>query len=324
MPKKISNEAKQFRPVVVGASLGGVQALVNLIGQFPADLPAPVLVVLHTSAEGPGLLPEILRRAGKLPAAHAVNGQTLAAANIYVAPPDYHLLVEDHRLRLTRDPKVNRSRPAVDVLFESAAETFGARIIGVLLTGSLSDGAVGLERIKQRGGVTIVQDPNEAYCAEMPLNALRKVAIDFVLPLAKISSLVNRLTRESLASWPPSRNGVEAQMKLKKAKQGMGLTCPACHGPIEEQKKGAVPRYFCRVGHSFSTESLLAAHNEAVERSLWAAVQMLEERAELLRRLASRSAAGSEFTLGNLEKKASECEMHAATIRDVFEKLPIS
>src|SRR2546423_755077 len=170
--------------VTVGASLGGVETLSKLVSSLPCDFKAPVLVVMHTSAHGPGLLPQILGRAGRLPAKHAEEGDRIAPGKIYVAPPDQHLLVEDGHLRLSRGPLVNRSRPSVDVLFQSAAEAYGAHVIGVVLTGSLSDGVAGLQQIKASGGTTIVQDPNDASCPEMPLNAIRAMAIDYTVPLA--------------------------------------------------------------------------------------------------------------------------------------------
>jgi two-component system, chemotaxis family, protein-glutamate methylesterase/glutaminase len=226
----------------VGASVGGVQALAKLAANLSEDLPAAVAVVLHTASTGPGLMPQILQRSGKLPAAHAKDDEPLEPGRIYVAPADHHLVVDSNRLRLTRTPKVNGSRPAVDMLFESAAEAHGPRVIGILLTGSLSDGAAGLERIKQSGGITVVQDPTEAYCPEMPLNALRKSNIDFVLPIAEISALVNRLAIES-AEQSPNRlvpqSEEKREMKREKiSKEKMGLTCPECHGPIEEKKQG--------------------------------------------------------------------------------------
>src|SRR5437879_1256735 len=189
--------------VALGASMGGVETLSKLVASLPGDFKAPLLVVMHTSAHGPGLLPQILGRAGRLPAKHAEEGDRIAPGNIYVAPPDQHLLVEDGHLRLSRGPLVNRSRPSVDVLFQSAAEAYGAQVIGVVLTGSLSDGVAGLQRIKANGGTTIVQDPNDALCPEMPLNALRAGSIDYTVPLAEIPALIAEL----IARGPQRKGG---------------------------------------------------------------------------------------------------------------------
>src|SRR5438045_6182984 len=174
--------------VTVGASMGGVETLSKLVSSLPADFKAPLLVVMHTAANGPGLLPQILARAGRLPVKHAEQGDQIAPGKIYVAPPNHHLLVQDGRLRLSRGPVVNRSRPSVDVLFQTAAEAYGPRVIGVVLTGSLSDGVAGLEQIRAGGGTTIVQDPADAACPEMQLSAIRAVAVDSTVPLAELPS----------------------------------------------------------------------------------------------------------------------------------------
>ena len=189
--------------VAAGASIGGVETLSKLVSSLPEDFKAPLLVVMHTSAHGPGLLPEILGQAGRLPAKHAEEGDPIAAGKIYVAPPDQHLLVDDGRLRLSRGPAVNRNRPSIDVLFQTAAEAYGAKVIGVVLTGSLSDGVAGLQRIKASGGTTIVQDPNDALCPEMPLNALRAGSIDYTVPLAEIPALLAEL----IARGPQRKGG---------------------------------------------------------------------------------------------------------------------
>ena|SRR5437899_149530 len=179
--------------VAAGASMGGVETLSKLVSSLPGDFKAPLLVVMHTAPHGPGLLPQILGQAGRLPAKHAEEGDPIAAGKIYVAPPDQHLLVDNGRLRLSRGPAVNRNRPSIDVLFQTAAEAYGAKVIGVVLTGSLSDGVAGLQRIKANGGTTIVQDPNDALCPEMPLNALRAGSIDYTVPLAEIPALIAEL-----------------------------------------------------------------------------------------------------------------------------------
>src|ERR1043166_5735459 len=151
------------RIVVIGASAGGVEALVRLAGDLPRDFPAPIAVVLHVPSDSASILPEILSRRGHLPAKHAVNRERYMAGTIYIAPPDHHLIVEaDGTLCVSRGPRENRHRPALDPLFRSAALAFGSRAIGVILTGSLDDGTAGLYAIKQRNGIAIVQDPKDA------------------------------------------------------------------------------------------------------------------------------------------------------------------
>jgi two-component system chemotaxis response regulator CheB len=174
--------------VVVGASAGGVEALIQLVEGLPADLPAPVLVVLHVAA-GPSHLPAILCRAGKLPVSHATDGETLAGGKIYVAPPDRHIEVRQDRVKLNGGPRQNRVRPSADVLFRSAAEVYSTRAIGVILTGLLDDGAAGLAAIKRAGGLAVVQDPRDAQNASMPEAAIAATEVDHVVPVAQIGPL---------------------------------------------------------------------------------------------------------------------------------------
>src|SRR5579864_7798260 len=179
--------------IVIGASAGGVEALVKLVGQLPGDLPAAVFVVLHIPAESPSLLPGILERSGPLPASQPGDNEAIRSGHIYVASPDYHLLIEQGRVRQMRGPKENRHRPAIDPLFRSAALTYGPRVVGVILTGALDDGTAGLLAVKRRGGVAIVQDPDEALYPSMPLSALENVEVDYTLPLASIGPQLEQL-----------------------------------------------------------------------------------------------------------------------------------
>ena len=181
--------------IVVGASAGGVEALVTLVGSLPADLPAAVFIVLHIPAQCPSVLPDILARSGPLVALHAEDGDAIELGKIYVAPPDHHLLIVHESIQITHGPKENRHRPAVDPLFRSAATAYKQRVIGVVLTGSLDDGSAGLLAIKQCGGLTVVQDPEDALYPSMPQHAIEHVAVDYVLPLLEIGVLLGRLTR---------------------------------------------------------------------------------------------------------------------------------
>ena len=189
--------------IVVGTSVGGVEALRALAAGLPADLPAAVLVVLHIGTHK-SELPDLLNHVGVLPAIHPQNGDTIHAGHIYVAPPDHHLTVEPGYMRLTKGPRENWARPAIDPLFRTAAHAYGANVIGVILTGALNDGTAGLYEIKEQGGTTIVQDPADAVNASMPRSALAHVAIDYCLPLAGLPQLLVRLTLERAKLFPPS------------------------------------------------------------------------------------------------------------------------
>src|SRR6266511_261175 len=182
------------RIVVVGTSAGGIETLRALVGQLPRDFAAPICIVMHTAAESPGVLAEILTRAGPLPAVNARNAERLVAGRIYVPPPDFHLVVEPGRVRVTKGPRENRFRPAIDPLFRSAAQVYGHAAIGVILTGNLDDGTAGLWTSKQLGGVAIVQDPIDALFPSMPRSALAHVNVDHRVPLSDIPPLLVRLT----------------------------------------------------------------------------------------------------------------------------------
>jgi two-component system, chemotaxis family, protein-glutamate methylesterase/glutaminase len=182
--------------IVIGTSAGGVQALLAIVKDLPRDLPAAVFIVLHIRADAPSLLPAILARESHLPVAHPSDGEEIRTGRIYVAPPDHHLLIENQQVRLVHGPKENLHRPSIDALFRSAARWAGPRTIGVVLTGARDDGASGMAVIKNRGGITIVQDPSDAPFPSMPLSALRQAKVDYSLPLREIAPLLDSLSRQ--------------------------------------------------------------------------------------------------------------------------------
>lgn len=288
--------------VVVGASAGGLAALSSLCRDLPPNLPAAVFIVMHVSPNYQSLLPEILSRSGKLPVRHGVDGEPVRLGRIYVAPPDHHMVMEADRIRITRGPKENRSRPAVDTLFRSAAYAYGPRVIGAVLTGTLDDGTAGLWAIKDRGGIAIIQDPEEAEHASMPLNARQHVSIDYCLPLAQIARTLARLVEQTAGNgedYPmPKDLEIETKIALENNPLAAGVmklgepsrfTCPTCHGALVEMKNGKMVRFRCHTGHAFSMENLLAALSESTEDTLWSAVRSMNEKIILLQHLAGHA-----------------------------------
>src|SRR5437870_1151500 len=182
--------------IAIGASAGGVDALVKVVKDLPAHLPAAVFVVLHIPAQSPSMLPDILNRAGPLRAVHPEDNTEIKHGHIYIAPPDHHLLLDKDHIHIARGPKENRHRPAVDPLFRSAALAYGPRVVGIVLTGVLDDGTAGLRAVKRYSGIAIVQDPDEAIYPGMPLSAIEHVQVDHILPLAAIGPLLVRLASE--------------------------------------------------------------------------------------------------------------------------------
>jgi two-component system, chemotaxis family, protein-glutamate methylesterase/glutaminase len=316
--------------VVVGASAGGVEALVGLAASLPAQLPAAVLVVLHVPPTGTSALPDILRRSGPLPAGHVKNGEPIEPGRIYVAPPDQHLLVRPGHVHLARGPRENGHRPAVDPLFRSAAREYATRVVGVVLSGALDDGSAGLAAVKARGGLAVVQDPADALYAGMPGNALRQVAVDHVLPAAALGGLLARLATEP-ATEPPGPVPADMQQELEMegfsldAMEGehpgapSGFSCPDCNGVLWGIQDGGLERFRCRVGHAWSPESLLARQSESLESALWIALRSLEERAALARRLAAPARGrGHTISAARFEEQATEAQQAARVVRDLL------
>jgi len=182
--------------IVIGGSAGAIAALIQLVQGFPCDLPAAVFIVVHTSPNFPSLLPQILQRSGSLPAIHPEDGDRIEPGRIYVAPPDHHLLVKRDYIRVVFGPKENKFRPAIDPLFRTAAHAYGKRVVGIVLSGLLHDGTAGLIEIKERGGMAIVQDPQEAAVPCMPQSAIKHVAVDHILSSADMAHVLFELSHE--------------------------------------------------------------------------------------------------------------------------------
>jgi two-component system chemotaxis response regulator CheB len=317
--------------MVIGTSSGGVEALRRLAGDLPPDLPAALFVVMHVPEWAPSGLPGILSRAGPLKAVHPEDGDRIEKGRIYVAPPDFHLLVERGRVRLARGPKENRHRPAVDTLFRTAALAYGPRVVGVVLSGALNDGTAGLQAVKQRG-VAVVQDPGDALFSGMPESALEYVGADHCLPMEKIAPLLVRLSGE-----PAKEEGaypVPDDMELESRIAGLDptaidsderpgelsrFTCPECSGPLFEIQSGDLVRFRCRVGHAFTAESMLYDKFEELEKALYAALNTLEESALMADRLAARSHEHRHgHAAARFERRAEDARQQARIIRQVL------
>ena len=247
--------------VVIGASAGGVEAVAKLVHTLPKNLPAALFVVLHIPPNGPSLLPEILSHAGTLPASHPTDKTAISSGQIYVAPPDHHLIIEKGYVRLVRGPKENRHRPAIDPLFRSAANVYRESVVGVILSGSLDDGTAGLLAIKRYGGVSVVQSPEEALYPQMPQSALDNVQVDYCLPVEKIGELLQRLAyataEEGSSSEIPVSLGediksVNTQSNSSNTHKLIGTasvySCPECGGVLWEIQDGKLLRFRCQVG----------------------------------------------------------------------------
>lgn len=278
--------------IVIGTSQGGVAALQLLVAALPADLAAAVFIVLHTGAHK-SELPQLLSHAGPLLAAHAENGAQIQSGHIYVAPPDYHLVVERGHMRLMKGPKENWARPAIDPLFRSAAHAYGANVIGVILTGGLNDGTAGLFELKELGGTTVVQDPDDAENPSMPRSALTHVRIDHCVTLQQLPQLLVRLVDKMAHA---TELGQETRVLAREQGQGMtadytlarpiAITCPDCGGALRQSNIGTLAQFKCHIGHVYTAEIIIQAQMAALEKSLEMAMRSLSERAELCRQMA--------------------------------------
>ncbi len=321
--------------IVIGASAGGVQALTNLVSDLPARLPAAVFLVLHIPANAPSLLPIILGRDSRLRVSHPTDGERIMHGRIYVAPPDHHLLIERGHIKLVRGPKENLHRPSIDALFRSAARCAGPRVIGVVLTGARDDGAVGMRAIKQRGGITIVQDPSDASFPSMPMNVMQYTKVDYSIPLREIAPLLGKLSHEKAeeeGNYPvPDQLEIEARIaeqemeseELIASVERLGkvskLTCPDCHGALWEIDDQELLRYRCHVGHAYSAESLDDGQSQMLEAALWSAVRALEEQMMLAQRIVDRARKSNHIRAVNtFERRAQEAEEHSSLIRQLL------
>jgi two-component system chemotaxis response regulator CheB len=272
------------RVVGVAASAGGVEALQRLVEHLPADLDAALCVVLHIPSTGRSLLAPILNRATQLTVVLATDGAPLHPGTVYVAPADHHLLIGAERIKLSSGPKENGVRPAADPMFRSLARSWGSAAVAVVLSGALDDGATGALAVAQAGGRVIVQDPDDALVPSMPVSALAVTSADEVLPVAEIGEALRRYAETPVAKSEARPDTAEPELGATPS----GFACPECRGALWELREGDHARYRCRVGHAYSEEAMVTAQGTAVEAALWSALEGLEERSELLLRIAKR------------------------------------
>jgi two-component system, chemotaxis family, protein-glutamate methylesterase/glutaminase len=322
--------------VVIGASSGGLETLLEILPQLPRDLAAAIFLVVHVPSQGKSQLPSILSRAGRLPAAHARDTEPIEMGRIYVAPPDFHLLLRNGQVRVIRGPRENNHRPAIDPLFRSAARVYGPRVTGVILSGMLDDGAAGLFAVKSRGGAAIVQDPDDALFSDMPRNAMAFVSVDYCLPKREIPKVILELTgnatpvERSVKMKPEDPSEMEKETEIEamdeetlededKPGNPSVYGCPDCGGVLWEMQDNGRLRFRCRVGHAFSADGLLRTQGESLESALWSAFRILHENAALSRRLAERARSNDHFPAAEkFERKSKIAEEHAELIRELL------
>ena len=321
--------------VVIGTSAGGLKAVSAVLSVLPANFPAAIFLVQHLAADTKSYLPELLGDICDLPVSSPADNQRFVRGHVYVAAPDYQLLLHDDRVRAIRGPQENRFRPSIDALFRSAARSYGSRVIGMVLTGFLDDGTVGLQTIKKRGGIVVVQDPDEAEFPSMPRTALRYVEVDHTVRIAEAGALLVRLVSQppkAQDGFPITRT-IEIESRI--AEQLMNTneflhsveeigtrttyTCPDCNGAIWEIGENEPIKLRCHVGHSFTGEIFSAEQSRNMESALWSAVRIMEEKVTFCRQLAERKRAQNlSDQAAAYEREADELDREVTQVRDVI------
>jgi len=318
------NQSEDPMIIVVGASAGGMQALMQLTAQFPKDFPAAIFIVNHMGADTTGdRLVEALNQSGGLTCEHAYDEQAFQSGHIYLAPSDQHILLVKEKILVTKGARENRYRPAIDPLFRSAAVAYGNRVMGIILTGYLDDGTSGMMAIKQCGGICIVQDPLDASYPDMPQSVINNVGADYCLPIAEMGMLLSDLVRRKLPrrKQPPKDIVIEAEIaqrvlsdlpSVEALGQQVPFNCPDCGGVLWQITEGDdFLRYRCHTGHAFTSAVLLAQQTAKIEETLWVALRMFEERQNLISTMGQSQGSSSSSVL----QRVQDSQVHIDRIR---------
>jgi two-component system chemotaxis response regulator CheB len=320
--------------IVIGASAGGIKAIIQVIEGFPETIDAAIVIVLHVSKKSnPDNLIAIFQRHTTLKCEVALDKKEIERGKIYLAQPEHHLLVKNHKMHLNQGPEENKYRPSIDVLFRSAGVHFGNRTIGIILTGMLDDGTSGMYAIKSCGGLCIVQNPSEAEYSDMPLSVLNRIEVDYMADLAEIPFIVQDILNKPLPPQIaiPNELKVEADITeklmsdindLKKIAQRSDFVCPDCGGGLWEVKNDPTHRYRCHTGHVYSEKLLYDLQDIQIEESIWVSIRMLEEKRNMLRLLAGRKIGNTfDSNISLNGKRIDDIEEHINRLKILLVKL---
>jgi two-component system, chemotaxis family, protein-glutamate methylesterase/glutaminase len=319
------------RIIVIGASAGGLEVLTKLIKQFPEELPAAVFVVMHMAATSSAeIVVNHIQKHTRISCKVAVNKAFIQSGNIYLAPADHHLLISGNYMLVTQGPRENQFRPAIDPLFRSAAASYSSSVIGIVLSGMLHDGTVGMDAVKRSGGISIIQHPEDAPYPDMPLSVLKNVEVDHAVPVAEMGELVMRLLQEKVSSETEAPYDIKVEARIAERVMGtteeidkigkrVPYTCPECGGNLWELSHGSLLRYRCHLGHTFSGDSLMNTLNEELEESLWIALRILEERKNLLSTMVEQEERqGPKTWASGQRERVDDIKVHINRIREVL------
>lgn len=320
--------------IVIGASAGGLEPLKNIISSLPKNFPAALLIVKHISSSAENVLPNILSRVSKLPVIQPGNNHTIEPGHIYIAPPKFHMIIENGKIQLKKGPRINHSIPAIDPLFYSAALHNKSRTIGILLSGLLDDGSAGLLALKKYNGIAIVQDLKEAEYQDMPSNGCRATPVDYCLPAVEIEAVLKKIVNSPIninSSNIPDVPLLKTELNMNFTETDSNendmhdigapsvFSCPECNGVLWQVHDESLERYRCRVGHAFGLDSLVNNKEKNTDAALWAALRALEEKKNLANNLISRAKKENSKNLKHFQKKAHEVEEHIQTIRKILQ-----
>ncbi len=327
--------------IVIGASAGGVEAILEVIRNIPEEAKVAVFIVQHIPAYSRSNLDKVIAVHTKLKTKKAEDGEPIQAGTIYVARPDRHLLLEGDSVVISKGPRENRFRPAVDTLFRSAAHAYRNRVVGVVLSGALNDGTSGMWSIKRYGGMAIVQDPEEALFPDMPKGVMQYTEVDYILPAAEIGKKIVEIAQEELVT-PAGQTGIteakllEMEIEIAKGRNGLNmgildqgvrsaLTCPECHGGLTEFEEGKLLRYRCHTGHAHTAESLLSCLKDDMEKNMWEVMRGMEEANILLKLMAEKmKSAGRRETAKSFQEQAIILQKKAVEVQKVIESIDLS
>jgi two-component system, chemotaxis family, protein-glutamate methylesterase/glutaminase len=327
----INNHEPKFI-VVVGTSAGGVKALEELVMQLDPNLDAAYFVVIHLSRKGIGdALFKRLQEHCRIKCKPAQDGEPITRGGLYIAPPDYHMLLGDGKIILGKGAPENRWRPSINNLFRSAAAQYNSRVIGMILTGLLDDGTAGMSNIKRAGGITMVQHPNEADHPDMPTSVLQNVEVDYVESLSRMGVLLKEIIQSTepqpvevpfdIVQETRIDQRVSTRIDDLASFDKLEINCPDCGGGLRVLQQENPAHFRCHVGHSYTEGELMTRLSEVMESTFWTALRMMEERRTLLLKLARQDEAKGYRSTSSLHyQKAKDLEVHIENLKHILFK----
>jgi two-component system, chemotaxis family, protein-glutamate methylesterase/glutaminase len=303
----------------------------ELTAQLTNKIDAAVIVVLHIAHLHSGeALVQRLQKNSFFTCKFANDGEIIQSGYLYMAVPDKHLLLKEDKIVLGQGPPENRWRPSIDALFRSAAANYNSKVIGIILTGLLQDGTAGMQAIKRSGGTCIVQDPDEAEYPDMPLSVINNMKVDYCVSLQAMGAILAEKTKDGIPEEHevPHDIKIEAQIaervaididQLKELGNGSLFSCPDCGGGLWEMKEGGIVRYRCHTGHVYTQDEYAEKNKEALENTLWVALRMMEERKQLMDKMArEENSKGWARSAKAKEERATEMDVHIERLKQIL------